>query len=105
MRRHRRIRSKVAGTSARPRLAVFRSNRYISVQLINDETGITLAAATSKGAEGKTPAERATAVGRLIAERAKEKQVPSAVFDRGGYIYTGAIKKVADGAREGGLKF
>lgn len=104
-RRRNRIRSKVSGTAERPRLAVFKSNRYISAQLINDETGTTLVSATSKTAKGKTPKEKAKEVGHNIAESAKAKKVSLAVFDRGGFVYTGAIKEVADGAREGGLKF
>ncbi len=103
--RHRRIRAKVKGTAVRPRLAVFRSNRYISAELINDETGTTIAAAGSKGLAAGGSGERATAVGRTIAEQAKGKGVTAAVFDRSGYAYAGAIKALADGAREGGLKF
>lgn len=104
-RRRNRIRSKISGTLERPRLAVFKSNRYISAQLINDETGTTLATATSKSATGKMPKDRAEEVGRLVAEQAKAKKVTFAVFDRGGYIYTGAVKAVAEGARKGGLTF
>jgi large subunit ribosomal protein L18 len=103
--RHKRIRAKVAGTAVRPRLAVFRSNRYISAELINDETGTTAAAASSKGLVATGSRERAMAVGRTIAEQAKGKGIMTAVFDRGGYAYAGAIKALADGAREGGLKF
>lgn len=104
-RRHRRIRARVKGTAIRPRLAVFRSNRYISAELINDETGTTIAAASSKGLTAKSSGERATAVGSAIAEQAKGKGVTAAVFDRSGYLYAGAIKALADGAREGGLRF
>jgi len=104
-RRRNRIRSKVEGTLERPRLAVFKSNRYISAQLINDETGTTLAAATSKGAAGKMPKDRAEEVGRLVAEQAKVKKVSLVVFDRGGYLYTGSVKALAEGARKGGLTF
>lgn len=104
-RRHRRIRAKVRGTAERPRLAVFKSNRYISVQLIDDERGATLASATSKEVEGKGAGERSSAMGKLVSERAKAKGIAKAVFDRGGYRYAGAVKSVADGAREGGLQF
>ena len=91
MRRHRRIRAKVSGTSSRPRLSVFRSNRSISAQLIDDEKAITLAAASSVLLKGLS-AEKAKAVGKTIAEKAKEKGIVKAVFDRGGYLYAGAIK-------------
>ncbi|MDO8594615.1 MAG: 50S ribosomal protein L18 [bacterium] len=104
-RRHRRIRAKVSGTSTRPRLSVFRSNRALSAQLIDDEKAVTLAAASSLKAPGKNAAEKARAVGQAIALQAKGKQISSAVFDRGGYLYAGAIKALAEGAREGGLKF
>jgi len=104
-RRRNRIRAKISGTKERPRLSVFRSNRYISVQVINDETGMTIASATSKGLTAKSSGERAKEVGKLVAARAKEKGIVKVVFDRGGYLYAGAIKAVADGAREGGLTF
>ncbi|MDO8619832.1 MAG: 50S ribosomal protein L18 [bacterium] len=104
MRRHRRIRAKVSGTATRPRLSVFRSNRAISAQLIDDEKAVTIAAASSATLKGRS-AEKAQAVGKMIAEQAKAKKVTLAVFDRGGYLYAGAIKALADGAREGGLKF
>jgi large subunit ribosomal protein L18 len=103
-RRHRRIRAKVSGTATRPRLSVFRSNRAISAQLIDDEKAVTLAAATSVTLKGSS-AEKAKTVGKTIAEKAKAKKIELAVFDRGGYLYAGAIKALADGAREGGLKF
>ncbi len=105
MRRHRRIRAKVSGTAIRPRLAVFRSNKAISAQLIDDDKAVTLAAASTRKSTGKSTAERARAVGNTIAEQAKAKNITSAVFDRGGYLYAGSIKALADGAREGGLKF
>lgn len=105
IRRHSRIRSKVKGTSDRPRLSVFRSNKYIYVQLIDDVTSKTLAAADSKNAKGKTLTERAEETGKAIAEAAKGKKVTEVVFDRGGYLYTGSIKALADAARKGGLKF
>lgn len=103
--RHRRIRAKVCGTASRPRLSVFRSNRAIFAQLINDETGTTVAAASSRGVSAKSSGARAKAVGQAIAKQAKERGVTVAVFDRGGYLYAGAIKALADGAREGGLQF
>ena len=107
-RRHGRIRSRVVGTDACPRLAVFKSNRYISAQLINDEAGATLAAATSQtlaGAKGKPMTEAATLVGKEIADKAQAANIKQVVFDRGGFIYTGVVKAVAEGAREGGLTF
>lgn len=103
--RHRRIRAKVRGTASRPRLSVFRSNRAISAQLINDETGTTVATASSASVSAKSSGARAKAVGQAIAERAKERGITAAVFDRGGYLYAGAIRALADGAREGGLQF
>lgn len=104
-RRRKRIRSKIFGTTERPRLSVFKSNRYISAQLINDEKGVTLAAATSKTMKGTSIREKAAAVGMSIATQAKEKKITSAVFDRGGYVYLGSVQAVAEGARAGGLKF
>jgi large subunit ribosomal protein L18 len=106
-RRHRRVRGKVAGTSERPRLAVFRSNRGIFAQLVDDSTGKTLAGAswiTVKGLKGNKT-DQATAVGRAVAEAAKKVGVEAVVFDRGGYLYHGRVKALAEGAREGGLKF
>jgi large subunit ribosomal protein L18 len=104
-RRKKRIRAKIFGVSEKPRLSVFRSNKYITAQLIDDSKGVTLAAATSKNTKGKTVLEKAKAVGVSIAEQAKAKKVSKAVFDRGGYLYTGSVAAVADGAREAGLKF
>jgi large subunit ribosomal protein L18 len=104
-RRRKRIRAKIFGTNEKPRLSVFRSNKYISAQLIDDAKGVTLAAATSRGAKGKSVLEKAKAVGTSVAEQAKAKKVSKAVFDRGGYLYTGSVKAIADGAREAGLKF
>jgi large subunit ribosomal protein L18 len=108
---HKRIRRRLQGTSARPRLAVSKSLKYISVQLVDDAAGQTLAHASSresgiKGA-GKSAANRAAAVavGSLIAERAKEKGISAVVFDRGGHLYHGNVKALADAAREKGLKF
>ena len=105
---HRRIRKKVSGTAERPRLAVYFSNRHIQAQLIDDEAGVTLAAAatTQKDLDKKSSnAETATKIGELIASRAKEKKIDEVVFDRGGFIYHGKVKALADAAREGGLKF
>ncbi|MBC8120441.1 MAG: 50S ribosomal protein L18 [Gemmatimonadaceae bacterium] len=110
-RRHRRIRRKVEGTSERPRLAVYRSNMHIYAQLIDDVAQRTLAAASTletdlRGSEfGSATCEAATKVGTLIAERAKEKGITAAVFDRGGKLYHGRVRAVAEGAREGGLEF
>jgi len=104
-RRRKRIRAKVSGTESMPRLSVFRSNKYITAQLIDDMRGMTLASATSKSLKGKTTEERALAVGASVAEQAKAKNITRAVFDRGGYLYTGSVKAVADGARKAGLSF
>jgi large subunit ribosomal protein L18 len=103
-RRHARIRAKVKGTSDRPRLAIFRSNRYISAQVIDDAKGVTLAAATSRGMKGGMR-EVAVKVGADVAKAAKEKGVATVVFDRGGFNYGGTIEALAQGARDGGLAF
>jgi large subunit ribosomal protein L18 len=99
----RRIRSKISGTPERPRLAVFRSNKHIYAQLIDDMAGHTLAAASTRESEGMIGVDASKAVGQRIAERAKEAGVERAVFDRGGYRYHGNVKAVAEGAREAGL--
>jgi large subunit ribosomal protein L18 len=104
-RRRKRIRAKIFGTDKKPRLSVFRSNKYIVAQLIDDLKGNTLASATSKNIKGKSILEKAKAVGVSVAEQAKTKNIKTAVFDRGGYLYTGSVSAVADGAREAGLKF
>ncbi len=111
-RRHKRVRAKVVGTPQRPRLNVFRSAAHIYVQLIDDEAGHTIAAASdleeevkARAGEGAAKVARAKATGEVIAERAKEAGYPKVVFDRGGFLYHGRIKAVADGAREGGLDF
>ncbi len=110
-RRHRRIRRKLAGTAERPRLNVFRSLDNIFAQVIDDETGHTIVSASTidkqlRGQmDGKSKKEQAQIVGKVIAERAQEVDVTEVVFDRGGYIYHGRVKALADGAREGGLKF
>ena len=104
-RRKKRIRAKIFGVSDKPRLSIFRSNKYVTAQLIDDSKSITLAAASSKEAKGKNVFEKAKAVGAMIAIQAKAKNISKAVFDRGGYIYTGSVAAVAEGAREAGLKF
>jgi large subunit ribosomal protein L18 len=109
-RRHRRVRKKVTGSADRPRLAVFRSNKHIAAQVIDDRTGRTLAAASTietdiKAAGSTSTKDAATAVGKLVAERAKAAGVSKVVFDRGGFIYHGRIAAVADAAREAGLEF
>src|SRR5262245_47093803 len=106
-RRHRRIRGKVAGTAERPRLCVSRSSMRIYAQVIDDDRGHTLAAAGSHESDLRRLAkgQAAGAVGKLIAERARSAGVARVVFDRGGYLYHGRVKALADGAREGGLEF
>ena len=104
-RRRNRIRAKVSGTASIPRLAVFKSLKYIYAQLIDDENGVTIVAATSKGMKTKGKTDAAKLVGTEIAKKAGEKKVVKVVFDRGGYIYTGRVKALAEGAREGGLNF
>jgi large subunit ribosomal protein L18 len=105
LRRRRRVRAKVSGTAARPRLSVFRSNRGISAQLVDDESGRTVAAVawTEEPLKGLGRMEQAAQVGKVLAQRAGEAGVERAVFDRGGYRYHGRVKALADGAREGGL--
>jgi large subunit ribosomal protein L18 len=104
IRRHARVRKKVRGAPDRPRLAVFRSNRHIYVQLIDDAGAVTLASASDSEVQGSTPIERATAVGQLIAGRAKDAGIERVVFDRGGRQYHGRVAAIAEGAREGGLQ-
>ena len=107
-RRHQRVRGKVSGTAERPRLVVFRSNRGIEAQLVDDLEGKTLAAASwlqlKKSFKG-SKSEQAAEVGKLLADNAKKANVETVVFDRGGYLYHGRVKALADAAREGGLKF
>ena len=100
-----RVRNKISGTAERPRMSVFRSNKQIYVQIINDETGTTLAAASSLGLEAMPKKEQAAKVGEAIAKKAIEAGIEKVVFDRNGYLYHGRVKEVADGARNGGLKF
>ena len=105
---HMRVRKNIRGTAQRPRLNVFRSNRYIYAQLIDDRSGHTLAAASSfeKAVVNEdNKSEQAAKVGQLLADRAKSAGIESVVFDRAGYLYHGRVKALADGAREGGLKF
>ncbi len=110
-RRHVRVRKSVTGTSERPRLSVYRSTNHIYAQLIDDVKGVTLASASTlektvkAEIAGMTKRDAAKVVGKLAAERAKEKGIEAVVFDRGGYLYTGRVQALADGAREAGLKF
>jgi large subunit ribosomal protein L18 len=104
LRRHRRVRRKLAGTAERPRLAVYRSNRHIYAQLVDDQGARTLAAASDLDIGDGGKAARAKKVGQALAERAKAAGVGRVVFDRGGRLYHGRVKAVAEGAREGGLE-
>jgi large subunit ribosomal protein L18 len=104
-RRHLRVRKKVTGTGERPRLVVFRSLKHIYAQLVDDVANRTIATVSDQKIEQGKKSERATAVGKLIAERAKTAGITRVVFDRAGYRYHGRVKAVADGAREGGLEF
>ena len=108
LKRHKRVRAKISGTASRPRLAVYRSNAHISAQIIDDVAGVTLVSASThekdfQGNGGNKVAARA--VGKVLAERANAKGITEVVFDRGGYLYHGRVSELADGAREGGLKF
>jgi large subunit ribosomal protein L18 len=109
IRRHRRIRKRVSGTAARPRLAVYRSNKHIHAQIIDDIAGATLAAASTVESGLRTDAtgnaEAASQVGKVLAERAKAAGITEVVFDRGGFLYHGRVAALADAAREGGLEF
>ncbi len=100
-----RIRGKVSGTAARPRMTVFRSNKQIYVQLVDDQEGKTLVSASSKGIEEGTKTEIAAKVGKAAAEKALAAGITEVVFDRNGYLFHGRVKSLADAAREGGLKF
>ncbi len=104
-RRHVRIRAQISGTSAMPRLSVFKSNKHISAQLIDDQNAVTIASVHSRDVKGKSMMEKSAFVGEAIAEKGLAKKIKSVVFDRGGFIYTGCVKALADGARSGGLKF
>ena len=105
--RHRRVRNNISGTAERPRLNVFRSNKIIYAQIIDDVAGVTLASASTldKEISGGTKTEAAQAVGKLVAERAAEKGIKVVVFDRGGYLYHGRVQALAEAARENGLEF
>ena len=106
--RHLRVRGKISGTAARPRLSVYRSAKNISAQIIDDVAGVTLVAASTvekSFTENGGNKDAAKAIGKLIAERAIEKGITEVVFDRGGYVYHGRVQELAEGAREGGLKF
>jgi len=103
--RHQRIRAKVKGTEARPRLAVFRSNTALYAQIINDDAGKTIAAVDTRGSKAKTPSERATEMAGTLAAAAKKASVSEVVFDRGGFSYKGNIQVFADAARAAGLVF
>jgi large subunit ribosomal protein L18 len=111
LRIHERIRKRLSGLAARPRLAVFRSNKHIYAQIIDDSKGVTLTAASTLDADAKQGTKSggnvaaAKAVGKLVAERAKAKGIETVLFDRGGYIYHGRVKALAEAAREAGLKF
>lgn len=107
LKRHKRVRGKISGTPERPRLNVFRSEMNIYAQIIDDVNGVTIASASSveKGFVGGGNKEAAKKVGLAIAERAKAKGIETVVFDRGGYVYHGRVQELAEGAREGGLKF
>ena len=108
LKRHKRVRAKISGTAARPRLAVYRSNANISAQIIDDVAGVTLVSASTyekefQGNGGNKEAARE--IGKILAEKAAAKGITEVVFDRGGYLYHGRVSELADGAREGGLKF
>ena len=104
-RRHRRVRAKVVGTEARPRLSVYKSNTQLLAQLIDDDKGVTIIAVSSKSEKAKTPRERAEQAAVTLSKRAIEKGVKQVVFDRGGFQYVGTIKAFADAARAAGLEF
>lgn len=104
-RRHKKIRAKVFGTEEKPRLSVFKSNKYIYGQLINDDKSVTILSLSSMKVKGKTFTERCVETGKEIAKLALAKKISKVVFDRGGFKYVGRVKAFADGAREGGLKF
>lgn len=105
IRRHARIRAKVQGTATCPRLAVYRSNRFLYAQLIDDEARVTLVGTDTRKAKAKTALLRAKEIGQMIAAEAKKKGITKVVYDRGGFQYQGAVVSLAEGAREGGLEF
>ena len=104
-RRHKKIRAKVFGTEEKPRLAIFKSNKYVYGQLINDDKAVTILSLSSMKVKGKTFMERSTETGQEIAKLALAKKIEAVVFDRGGFKYVGRVKAFAEGARAGGLKF
>lgn len=104
-RRHRRVRAKVEGSAARPRLSIYKSNTRVIAQIIDDERGVTLASVSSASEKGKTPRERAEAAAASLAKQAASKKITAVVFDRGGFQYLGTIKAFADAARAAGLQF
>ncbi len=104
-RRHRRVRARVSGSALRPRLSFYRSNRFVYGQIVDDEKGVTLAAASSRDIAAPSARERAFATGKALAEEAKKRGLERVVFDRGGFAYAGVVAAFADGAREGGLIF
>ncbi len=105
IRRHKKIRRRVIGTASLPRLSVFRSNKYIYAQLVDDSKGVTLASASDKELKGKNKTEKAKEVGVSLAKVAKDKKISKVVFDRGGFIFAGRVKALAEGARGEGLTF
>ncbi len=110
LRRHNRVRKKIHGTAERPRLSLYRSNKHLILQVIDDDRGVTIASATSveaavRSAGGGSTVAAATQLGRLVADRAKAAGVSKVVFDRGGYLYHGRVAAVAEAAREAGLEF
>jgi large subunit ribosomal protein L18 len=104
-RRHKRVRAKVIGTASRPRLSIYKSNTRLTAQIIDDAKGVTIAAVSSRDAQGKTPRERAEAAAATLAKDAGAKGVKAVVFDRGGFQYLGTVKAFADAARAAGLEF
>lgn len=104
LRRHRRVRARISGTAALPRVVVFRSNQHINVQVVDDATRTTIVAVSDVALKKGTKTERAAATGKTLAEALKTKKIGAVVFDRGGYQYHGRVKAIADGLREGGIK-
>jgi large subunit ribosomal protein L18 len=104
-RRHKRVRAQISGTAKRPRLSVFKSNRYIYAQLIDDDAGETLVESSSRNMKNTQSLKQAMEVGTELAKKAKKKKITDVVFDRGGFVYTGRLKAFAESAREGGLNF
>lgn len=105
IKRHKKIRARVSGTKETPRLSLYKSNKHIYAQVIDDDSNTTIVSALTDSKKGKTMTEKATIAGKEIAKKAIEKKIKKVIFDRGGFLYTGKVKAFADGAREGGLKF